>query len=412
VEVEACLKKKSCEFHWITLPRTARVSRVWNFHWNNYNFGGSRVDARIAQVGQSSWILHSFIYSLLLNQTMQLSPAFFPFFSIIVVVLGSLCSAFTTMEDSIPLINLPSGVTDDSAAMKEGAKRVAEALQTSGFLLVKSDLLPLELQRKAIQVAENILNDGGNQSTIDHPTDPKKYIMLESFEEIAKLNAHDEQQNVLKSYWDALEQVKHQVLNCISMGLGLPTEYFMDFHRNNNSCLRLLHYPASQESTNKSSSIDDDDKTPTIRCKPHSDYGSVTLLSTDGVGGLQALIQDKWADVPYVEGALVVNIGSLLSDWTNGKLLATLHRVVSVNDSCQPRTSVAFFADPDENVSASLQGKKPTSEAGRNESDMTVAEYIKWRSGGVDHKRNGLALTSAEAKRAKKGDVEQSKEKF
>jgi hypothetical protein len=41
-----------------------------------------------------------------------------------------------------------------------------------------------------------------------------------------------------------------------------------------------------------------------------------------------------------------------------------------------------------------------------------VAEYIKWRSGGVDHKRNGLALTSAEAKRAKKGDVEQSKEKF
>lgn len=347
-----------------------------------------------------SWSVSS-RFGLLLDGSTWSCPGFLNSFAL----LGSLSSAFSTMEcSSIPFIVLPSDDGSDELAMKEGAKQVSDALQTSGFLLVKSHQLPLELQQRAIQVTETILNDRKNKSTIDHPSDPKKYMMLESIGDIAKVNADDEQRGVLKSFWDALEQVKRQVLNCVSMGLGLPTEYFMDFHRTDNSCLRLLHYPGSQVTTIPSVALDDADKARTIRCKPHSDYGSVTLLSTDGVGGLQALIDNKWTDVPNVEGTLVVNIGSMLSDWTNGKLLATLHRVVSTNASCKPRTSIAFFADPDEDVSASLQKKKQTPEAGRGKSDMTVAEYIKFRSGGVDQNRSGLAFTSAEAERAKAGD--------
>eukprot|EP00980_Cylindrotheca_fusiformis_P029777 scaffold23834_cov132-Cylindrotheca_fusiformis.AAC.9 len=307
------------------------------------------------------------------------------------------------MEHNIPLVVLPSNVNDEGS-LKEGARRVSEALQTSGFLLVKSDLFPLELQRRAIHVAGVILNELKSKSTIEHPTDPKKYIMIESLEDLGTLNADDEQLGVLQNYWEVLEQVKHQVLNCISLGLGLPAEYFMSFHNNHNSCLRLLHYPGLKDAADPTSSTDDDGKTLTIRCKAHSDYGSVTLLSTDGVGGLQALIDDRWTDVPHVEGALVVNIGSLLSDWTKGKLLATLHRVVSTNNSCVPRTSIAFFADPDKDISTTLEDNKETLEMGKLDGDLTVAEYIQWRSGGVDRNRNGLAFTNAEEKRAEKGD--------
>jgi isopenicillin N synthase-like dioxygenase len=100
-----------------------------------------------------------------------------------------------------------------------------------------------------------------------------------------------------------------------------------------------------------------------------------------------------------VEGALVVNIGSLLSDWTNGKLLATLHRVVSLGES-KPRTSLAFFADPDQEVSTSLKSKE-TSQDDSSKQGMSIAEYIQLRSGGSGRQRSGLAFTVGDEKRAK-----------
>jgi hypothetical protein len=280
----------------------------------------------------------------------------------------------------IPLIHLNG---DKEGSLGTSCEEVSNALQTSGFLLVKSDFLPLELQKNALIASEELIND--SPETITHPVDPKKYIMIESIEKLTKPEPStkgDEHINILTRYWQACEQVKRQILNCISIGMGLPRSFFMDLHQDNNSCLRLLHYPGHN-----------DQNIQKIRCKPHSDYGTITLLLTDGVGGLQALVDEKWINIPFVEGALVVNIGSLFSDWTNGRLLATLHRVVSLTESCcEPRTSIAFFADPDENIDAVT-----------NENKMTVDEYIKWRSGGTDQKRSGVAFTTDEEARAKEG---------
>ncbi|KAL3937937.1 MAG: hypothetical protein SGBAC_007059 [Bacillariaceae sp.] len=272
--------------------------------------------------------------------------------------------------------------------MSQAARQVSEALETSGFLLVQSHHLTKDLQQKALSATEAILNDKDNSETILHPADPKKYIMVESADSIASLKAKGGQQEIFKDYWSSMEKVKHQVLQCISLGLGLPIEYFSKCHSKSNSCLRLLHYPIPDSS--------EENEPLQIRCKAHSDYGSVTLLTTDGVGGLQALIDGDWIDVPYVEGTVVVNIGSLLSDWTHGKLLSTLHRVVSKSTSSEPRTSIAFFADPDSDISASL-GKSTTDSAG-----MTVEEYIKYRAGGDSSDRVGIAFTSDETIRVER----------
>ena len=289
------------------------------------------------------------------------------------------------MPSKIPLVQLPQSAENDSD-MKQAARQVADALETSGFLLVQSHHLSKELQQKAIQATEEILNDKENSDSILHPVDPKKYIMVENTDSITTLKAQDEQKKVLDEYWTAMEKVKHQVLQCISLGLGLSVGYFSECHSKNNSCLRLLHYPVPEMSGSDESQL-------VIRCKAHSDYGSVTLLTTDGVGGLQAFIDDTWTDVPYVEGSIVVNIGSLLSDWTQGKLLSTLHRVVSDGRSPAKRTSLAFFADPDSDISASL-GSSSSETAG-----MTVEEYIKFRAGGDNRDRVGVAFTSSETNR-------------
>jgi hypothetical protein len=139
--------------------------------------------------------------------------------------------------------------------------------------------------------------------------------------------------------------------------------------------------------------------------------GTLTLLLNDGVGGLEAFVDDKWQPVPFVEGSIVVNIGSILSEWTQQKLKATLHRVAgpASTGSCTskedllravsvPRISIAYFADPNETVSTILNERGNVAGNGDHQS-MSIAEYIKWRSGGENDNRSGVAFTSTEETR-------------
>jgi isopenicillin N synthase-like dioxygenase len=99
--------------------------------------------------------------------------------------------------------------------------------------------------------------------------------------------------------------------------------------------LRLLHYPPqdSQSPADEYGSA------------PHRDFGAITLLATDDVGGLSVRTPGgEWLDVPPVAGAFVMNVGDMLHRWSNGRLLSTPHRVT--NRSGRERYSVPFFFDP------------------------------------------------------------------
>ena len=99
--------------------------------------------------------------------------------------------------------------------------------------------------------------------------------------------------------------------------------------------LRLLHYPAQPAST-------PDD---VYGSAPHTDFGFITLLAQDDVGGLQVQSPDgEWLDAPPRIGTFVMNVGQMLHQWSNGILRATPHRVI--NRSGRERYSVPFFYDP------------------------------------------------------------------
>ena len=78
---------------------------------------------------------------------------------------------------------------------------------------------------------------------------------------------------------------------------------------------------------------------------PHTDFGVLTVLCQDSVGGLQVQdINGDWIEAPPIPGTLVVNVADLLSRWTGGAYKSTPHRVV--NASGQERLSLVLAFDP------------------------------------------------------------------
>ena len=51
-----------------------------------------------------------------------------------------------------------------------------------------------------------------------------------------------------------------------------------------------------------------------------------------------------------IPGTIVVNAADLLERWTSGRVKSTRHRVVLPVDRSKPRQSIAFFCQPDNDV--------------------------------------------------------------
>ncbi|CAN1312063.1 1-aminocyclopropane-1-carboxylate oxidase homolog 1 [Linum perenne] len=74
----------------------------------------------------------------------------------------------------------------------------------------------------------------------------------------------------------------------------------------------------------------------------HCDICLLTIILQDQIGGLQVFRRGSWIDVPFVPGAMVVNIGDLLQLISNDRFTSALHRVKSKKTG--PRISIpAFF---------------------------------------------------------------------
>jgi len=307
--------------------------------------------------------------------------------------------------DNFPLVELQLDKEENNPTAAT-CDAVTAALRDSGFLLVKTSLLPLELQQRALKSADKFLNPSRDK-VVSHPSDPKIYAMLEGIHSFSYDSDTDPTiVKDLEDWYHALRKTRDVLLHCIADGLGMDDpNFFVKLHNGNNDAVRLLKYHPGDATTGN-------------RCKEHSDYGTLTLLMNDGIGGLEAFIDGEWKPVPYVEGCVVVNIGSLLSEWTRQELKATLHRVagpasIGINTSKDvllkaasvPRVSIAYFADPNLSVSTTLMEKGKNSAAddvvddNGSSSKMSVSQYIQWRSGGNGDGRSGVAFTSIEESR-------------
>ena len=139
----------------------------------------------------------------------------------------------------------------------------------------------------------------------------------------------------LEAYYRALADLSRRLMSVFAVALGLAADHFEAFVDRHGSALRLAHYPALERPPRPGQ----------LRAGAHTDYGTLTVLATDGAPGLQVRsAAGDWIDVPHVEGGFVVNLGDLMARWTNDRWRSTMHRVVVPSgDTGRRRISIPFF---------------------------------------------------------------------
>jgi len=143
----------------------------------------------------------------------------------------------------------------------------------------------------------------------------------------------------IEAYVTALTDLCQKLMRVAIQAAGGHPNDIMPAFEPPTTWLRLLHYPPMPAQS-------DDDL---YGSAPHTDFGCLTILAQDEIGGLQVQTpRGSWVDAPYMADAFVVNVGDMLHRLSNGRLRSTPHRVI--NRSGRERYSCPFFFDPNVNT--------------------------------------------------------------
>jgi isopenicillin N synthase-like dioxygenase len=141
---------------------------------------------------------------------------------------------------------------------------------------------------------------------------------------------------VVLEFMDRIKVLGHHLMRGLSLSLGLEEDYLNKHYMSDPLILfRIFHYPASDSHK---------DLGAPWGVGEHTDYGVLTILKQDTVGGLQVKTRSGWIAAPYIPGTFVCNIGDMLERLTRGLYKSTPHRVL--NTSGRDRFSYPFFFDP------------------------------------------------------------------
>ena len=161
----------------------------------------------------------------------------------------------------------------------------------------------------------------------DHPyrqrglrfTGPNKWPEIDGFRE------------AIVAYQKALVALGQKIVPLYALALGKPADFFDAHFKEPIMWTRNAHYPAVAPEDNQ------------FGISPHSDHSFLTMLPLSDVPGLEVLTRSgKWLSADPVADGIAVNTGEFLNLWSNGRFIASPHRVVPPP---RDRYSMATFFD-------------------------------------------------------------------
>ena len=151
----------------------------------------------------------------------------------------------------------------------------------------------------------------------------------------------DGMRDIWQGYYGAMDRLAGSLMKIFALALDLEEDWFDDKIDRHITNFSVIHYPGQDGKSLKAGQS---------RAGAHTDYGSLTIVQTDtDVGGLEVETRDgNWLGVPWIPDTFVINLGDLMSEWTNDQWRSTRHRVANPPpDQCAvSKTSLLFFHQP------------------------------------------------------------------
>jgi isopenicillin N synthase-like dioxygenase len=276
----------------------------------------------------------------------------------------------------IPVINFSLFVDSDVRNRQTVVKQIYQACHEIGFMYLHNHGISLDLIKQVFSKSKAFFNlpleikqqlawsnEFNNQGYVgiererldaNKPGDLKEAFNVGRKDAVTR--GRDDAENFFVSclsspakdscilaFYQACTELTNRILQAFALALQLPEDFFTTRHTEQNHTLRLLHYPPVQQLPQPGQ----------VRAGEHSDYGSITLLFQDEIGGLEIqTTAGQWIAAPAIPDTIIVNTGDLMQRWTNHVFCSTKHRVIIPSDERvkQSRYSVAFFCHPNDDT--------------------------------------------------------------
>ena len=302
---------------------------------------------------------------------------------------------------NIPSVDLNDFMSTDIDRKKSFVKKIGKAYNEIGFVALKGHFLNNEDIKEVYRSIKEFF---------DLPNDIKSKYELEGFDgqrgytSFGKEHAKGKKHGDLKEFWHfgqyldddeyskfnypmnqlveelpefndigkkvfkSLEKTAIYVLRAISLYLDLEEDHFDKYVKKGNSILRPIHYPPIKSKPKGAE-----------RAAAHGDINLITLLMGAHGRGLQVLTNDgEWIDAIAKEDEIVINVGDMLSRYTNNKLKSTVHKVINPPKELwkKSRYSIPFFLHPIGTMSLNVLDSCIDEKNPKKYEDITAHEFL------------------------------------
>lgn len=264
---------------------------------------------------------------------------------------------------NVPLVNLKA---NQGPIHAQAIPEVRAALDSVGFMAVDGHGVPQATIDHALEAARVLFTSDREvrEEVYAREDDPlfrgfleptpgvhEQYMMNRISGEMSELRCADARvrgtnqwpevpnfRERLMAYYDAAHTMAMTLMAHVATSFSLAPDWFDGMFSRHMTPLTLNYYRANSVQCDHS-----------LRNEAHRDWSALTVLYQDeGAGGLQIEVNGEWVDVPYRHGSFIVNVGRLMSIWTNDHLRPGLHRVRSAasDGASGDRVSIAYFLHP------------------------------------------------------------------
>ncbi|KAJ6568972.1 hypothetical protein B0H19DRAFT_938008 [Mycena capillaripes] len=270
----------------------------------------------------------------------------------------------------LAIIDLSKAKTE--AGRKALAAEVVRAITTKGFFYAVQHGYTQEQTTRVFSIA-NLTFDGvntdekkkytGQSGNVYEGYKPRQTWKIEDGVQdqiehynINRIVRNREHPEALRPYLQEIEafahhnhfNILHPILRLLALGLELPENTLVEQHNfeaaGETSVRFMKYFPRSEN---------EEQRTKKVWLKGHTDIGSVTILWSQPIGGLQILSPDGvWRWVRHMDNAVVVNAGDVLTFLCGGFYPATRHRVIQppIDQVGLPRLGMFYFSMADDDV--------------------------------------------------------------